>query len=143
MKSIDLAVSYALSPPASISAGVPFQASATVRNLGPASARNIKFVLSFEKIGALLRTVSASSDVTVTSLQSNRGTCNRALATCDLGMLSVGSSATITFRAQPKNTLVGKRLTTVSAANGVDVIWSAGDVNPANNLAKANTSVSK
>jgi hypothetical protein len=143
VKSIDLSVSYAPSPPASISAGFPFQASATVRNLGPASAKNIKFVLSFEKIGALLRTVSASSDVTVTSLQSNRGTCNRALATCDLGMLSVGSSATITFRAQPNNTLVGKRLTTVSAANGVDVIWSAGDVNPANNQAKANTNVSK
>ena len=100
-------------------------------------------MLSFEKIGALLRAAPASSDVTLTSLQTNRGTCNRALATCDLGTLSIGSSATITFRVQPKNTLVGNRLTTVSAANGVDMIWSAGDVNPANNQAKAHSNVSK
>jgi hypothetical protein len=53
----------------------------------------------------------------------------------------VGSTATITFRVEPKSTLGGKRLTTVSGANGVDVIWSAGDVKPANNQVKANTYV--
>jgi len=140
-KAIDLTVSYAQSPPASISSGGAFQASATVRNLGPAASKNIKFVLSFEKAGGLLRMVSARSDVTVTSLQTSRGTCNSTLATCDVGTLSVGSSATITFRVQPKTTLAGKRLTTVSAANGVDVIWSTGDLNPANNQARADTNI--
>jgi Domain of unknown function DUF11 len=144
-KAIDLTVSYAQSPPASVTAGGAFQASATVRNLGPAAAKNVKFVLSFEKVGGFLRmvTVSAGSDVTVTSLQSSRGTCNSTLATCTVGTLSVGSTATITFRVQPKSSLAGKRLTTVSAASGVDVIWSAGDINATNNAARANTNVGK
>jgi hypothetical protein len=140
-KAIDLTVSHVPSPPASIAAGGTFQASATVRNLGPAAAKNVKFVLSFEKVGGLLRPASAGPDVTVTSLQSNRGTCNRPLATCDLGRLSAGSTATITFRVQPKTALAGGKLTTVSAAYGLDVIWSAGDLNPADNQAKAVTSI--
>jgi hypothetical protein len=145
-QSIDLSVSYTAPPPASVSlksSGGTFQATATVRNLGPAAARNVKFVLSFEKPGPLLRPVTASSDVVITSLQAGQRNCDIALATCALGTLSVGGTATVTFRVQPKSTLAGKRLTTVSTVGGVDVIWGAGDLAPANNQAKAYTNVAK
>jgi hypothetical protein len=144
----DVLAGYGTQPPASVSLRVnrgAFSGTVIVGSQGPADAQSVKFSLTFQKPGPLLRSIDAWNDVRVTRLQSTRGTCtiSASKAICSLGNLSIGTAATISFTVEPLAIL---RLTTrasVSGATAGDVWNNTGDANGANNSAKANTTVLK
>lgn len=145
---MDLSVAYMTPPPASISlgsSGGSFSAVGSVRNLGPGSATGIKYTLSFEKLGALLRPVPAWPDVTVASMRATQGTCtvSSTKAFCDLGTLAPGTSAQVTFRVSLRTSLRKNQLTTLSAVSGEALgdLWSVAEGSSGNNRVKAYTNV--
>jgi hypothetical protein len=145
---MDLAVSYATLPPGSVAlngSSGRFTAVATVRNSGPASATGIKFALSFEKVGALGRPVSAWADVSVASLRAGSATCTIAStkAFCELGTLAPGTSRQVTFEVLLRASLSKNRLTTIAAVSGAAAgdLWSTAEVSSGNNQSKTYTNV--
>jgi photosystem II stability/assembly factor-like uncharacterized protein len=143
---MDLAVSYTTPPPAVIALkhDALFSAAASVRNLGPAAAEGIRFVLSFEKGGSLLRRgVSAWGDVTVKTLRTTQGACTvtKSQASCDLGTLAPETSAQITIQVAVRTSLRSNRLTTIAAVSGAAVgdLWSTAEAGSGNNRAAAHT----
>jgi uncharacterized repeat protein (TIGR01451 family) len=125
--SADVSITKAVAP-TSANAGGHVTYTLTVKNAGPSDAQSVTV------------TDPRVTGLTATSAASSRGTCSIDGATnnvsCPVGLLSPGSSATVTVQADVDPTFTAATLT-----NGATGSSTTPDPNPANNTATATLAV--
>jgi hypothetical protein len=122
LSTVSTNLGVAIVPSGSNTTGGNTTYTATITNAGPAASTNIAITATAPSTGVLLSATSSS------------GTCSTSDAvSCNLGGLSSGGSATVTF--------VVSQQTAGASTLGVQVIGSENDPNPANNQASSTVTI--